>query len=454
MIHRLTAALLLATAAAAWAEAPPIPAPQGNVSDFAGVLDAASRKRLEEVVQALARDAEVKLAVATIRAAAPRSPKEWAVAAFEAWGIGEAGKDNGLLLLLAVEDRGVEIEVGYGLEARFTDSMAGYVLDQYAVPFFRQDRWEEGLVSTAEGLAGYLGAGVETRTLATEERRGKAHAFPTLEFREFWPGIPAWQLYLGEFVYRYTPLVWLLGLVLVPLGFSRMVIVPEAGEYEEPPTYVLEHGLCAAWPQSTVLLLIPALIAGAAAGAKESVPLAIVVVVVGNWLWMRGRPAEHRSPCCGSPRYKVLRTEERDGRRVRIFRCSSDHTAEHEVTDVAPGDGWRRPHWVAKPIAVTCALAMAATWLTLLLGLRNMMQINLVFFSLIPLAIGSGETSAGAYGQGDPYPRTSSGRSIFVSGSSSSGSSSTGGGYSSSSSAGSSSYGGGSSGGGGAGRSF
>lgn len=144
----LASALLLATGLAAQ----PIPRPRGNVSDFAGVLAPDAETRLDGEIRRL-RGRGVYAAVATIERAHPRTPKQWATAAFEAWGVGQAGLDNGLLVLLSVGDRRVEIEVGYGLEARLTDAQVGAILDEYAVPAFREDAWGQGLHRTLQGLA-------------------------------------------------------------------------------------------------------------------------------------------------------------------------------------------------------------------------------------------------------------------------------------------------------------
>lgn len=151
------ACLLLVSLALALPARAAVPArPSGNVSDFAGALGAASEAAIEASIQSLA-GRDVKLAVAVIASASPQQPKEWAVEAFNTWGVGEKGKDNGVLVLLAVQDRRVEIETGYGVEARLTDSQAGRLLDTHAVPYFRRNDWAGGLVALCQGIDEHLG---------------------------------------------------------------------------------------------------------------------------------------------------------------------------------------------------------------------------------------------------------------------------------------------------------
>lgn len=137
-----------------WA-ASSLPAPLGNVSDFAALLDPSQASTLEDVIQEL-RESDVWLAVATIPAAGDRTPKEWATDAFQEWKIGEKGKDNGVLIVLSLGDRRVEVETGYGVEARLPDFRVGQLLDAYAVPSFRQNRWGEGLLGLARGIRNHL----------------------------------------------------------------------------------------------------------------------------------------------------------------------------------------------------------------------------------------------------------------------------------------------------------
>jgi len=135
------------------AKEPVYPDYKGFVNDFAGVIDASTRQKMEGLCQALEKKTSAELAIVAVNTVEPLDSKEYAVKLFEKWKIGKKGKDNGILILLAMEEKRIEIEVGYGLEGVIPDAQAGGILDKYAVPFFKEGKFGEGLYSTATALA-------------------------------------------------------------------------------------------------------------------------------------------------------------------------------------------------------------------------------------------------------------------------------------------------------------
>lgn len=163
-LRTLAAALLvplclLAARTAAAVAAPALPAPSGYVNDFAGVLPAAERDRLEAELAALERETGAEVAVAVVARTAPETPKMYAVKLFEAWGIGKRGRDDGALLLVALEERRVEVEVGYGLEGILPDGKVGGLLDRHVVPRFREGDVAGGIAAGVAALAAEVRAG-------------------------------------------------------------------------------------------------------------------------------------------------------------------------------------------------------------------------------------------------------------------------------------------------------
>lgn len=142
---------------AARAFAQDIPALTEPVNDFANVIDAESRATLDRVIRSLQQGTGDVIIVATIPTYAPRYAdiREYAVKMFEngGRGIGDKAKDNGLLVLVAVDDRKVWIEVGYGLEGPITDAFSGSTSRNDMVPFFRQGQYGKGLVAGVTRLA-------------------------------------------------------------------------------------------------------------------------------------------------------------------------------------------------------------------------------------------------------------------------------------------------------------
>lgn len=138
---------------------PPKPAKQSFVFDYAGMLNEQERSTLRETAQALNRETGVELTLVTVDNLQDVSLEEFAHELFVNWGIGDAKKNDGLLLL-AVKSRvisgkpgKVRIEVGYGLEGIFNDAKCGRILDKYAIPAWKQKEYARGLTDTFSVLA-------------------------------------------------------------------------------------------------------------------------------------------------------------------------------------------------------------------------------------------------------------------------------------------------------------
>jgi uncharacterized protein len=134
---------------------PPPPALTDTVNDFANVIDSSSRAELDRRIRALRGATGDTLVVATVPTYQPYgSIDEYAVKIFEngGRGIGDKGKDNGLLIVVAVQDRKVRIEVGYDLEQFIPDGFAGETIRQAITPAFRAGQYGPGLLAGATRL--------------------------------------------------------------------------------------------------------------------------------------------------------------------------------------------------------------------------------------------------------------------------------------------------------------
>jgi uncharacterized protein len=126
-------------------EPPPLTQP---VNDFADVIDPGNEAEMDALIRSLRQASGDVVAVATVKTSKPYGDiREYAVKMFQngGRGIGERGKDNGLLILLAVDDRQVWVEVGYDLEQFITDGFAGETSRQFMAPAFRQGDYGAGL---------------------------------------------------------------------------------------------------------------------------------------------------------------------------------------------------------------------------------------------------------------------------------------------------------------------
>lgn len=135
------------------------PQPVGYVNDFAQVLEENYRVDMENLLKNFEKETTVEIAVVTVKSCNKLDPKTYAVKLFESWGIGKKGKDNGVLILLALKERRIEIEVGYGLEGILTDGKCGEILDKYVIPYFKEKRWGEGLYRGVQQIINVINEG-------------------------------------------------------------------------------------------------------------------------------------------------------------------------------------------------------------------------------------------------------------------------------------------------------
>jgi uncharacterized protein len=136
--------------------AQPSPPPlSGAVNDFANVVDAAITPQIADLSKRLEQATGDILVVATVDTVQPWDIQSYATKMFEnhGRGIGARGKENGVLILLALKDRRVRVEVGYALEEFITDGFAGDVSRQIMTPYFRAGEYGQGLKAGADAIA-------------------------------------------------------------------------------------------------------------------------------------------------------------------------------------------------------------------------------------------------------------------------------------------------------------
>ncbi|MCG9479474.1 MAG: TPM domain-containing protein [Actinomycetia bacterium] len=141
-----------------------IPGYTGYVNDFAGVLDPEVVSRLESLLSKTESETTAEIAVVTVENLQGWVIEDYAIELFEQWGIGKKDKDNGVLLLVAIEERELRLEIGYGLEGAITDVESKRIIDNIIVPRFKQGDYSRGVYEGAEAVASYIyqEAGVET----------------------------------------------------------------------------------------------------------------------------------------------------------------------------------------------------------------------------------------------------------------------------------------------------
>jgi len=123
--------------------------PQTNVpiNDYAEVIPPEYEAQMNQLAHALWDQTKTAVVVATFRDLGGEAPRIFANKLYEAWGIGKEGEDKGILIVVALKERQVTFETGYGVEGILPDAKVGGILDQYVVPSLRQDRYGEGLLN-------------------------------------------------------------------------------------------------------------------------------------------------------------------------------------------------------------------------------------------------------------------------------------------------------------------
>jgi uncharacterized protein len=116
-----------------------------NVTDRAGVLAASEISGLNDTIARLRSESHIYAAVLVVRSTGPETIEQAATQTFDRWQLGEKGIDNGLLLLVAVDDRRMRIEVGYRLEGAIPDARAKRIIDDLIAPNFKQGLYFQGL---------------------------------------------------------------------------------------------------------------------------------------------------------------------------------------------------------------------------------------------------------------------------------------------------------------------
>ena len=147
------AGLLLAAIVIAPAAEPPVPAPQGYVTDLAGIVPPAARARMISRIEALKARTGAEIAVVTVRSTAPYDDFTYAMRVFDAWKPGRRREDTGAVVLLAIDDRKLRVVTGYGLEGILPDGLVGEIQDREMIPSLRAGRPDEALERGVEAIA-------------------------------------------------------------------------------------------------------------------------------------------------------------------------------------------------------------------------------------------------------------------------------------------------------------
>ena len=211
-----------------------VPALTGRVNDYADMMSASAEQSIAQKLEALETSDSTQVVVLTVASLDGENIEGFSIRVAEAWKIGTAENDNGVILLASRDDREVRIEVGYGLEGRLTDLLSGRIIREIILPNFKAGRFDEGFEQAVDAIAAAVkGEYTGTGELPGQES-GTAPILPLLGVAAFLAGsLGSRRRILGGIAGAvFAPLISLLAipaglltLALVPLGFGAGMLV-------------------------------------------------------------------------------------------------------------------------------------------------------------------------------------------------------------------------------------
>ncbi len=223
------AALAVAALAAFAALAAEVPYLTGRVVDNAEILSPATRERLAATLAAHEQATTNQVVVLTVESLDGESVEGFATRVFEEWKLGQKGKDNGVLVIVAPDDRRMRIEVGYGLEGTLTDAIAARIIRDRMTGFFKAGRYDDGVAAGVEAIVATLEgreSGATAPAAAGEKKRGFLDAEGLDEFESDLPPWPM-RILLGAFIFGVIGLFTVIGVLTPGMGwFLYVFLIP------------------------------------------------------------------------------------------------------------------------------------------------------------------------------------------------------------------------------------
>lgn len=218
------ALLFAALAHAGFAHAADIPFLTGRVVDEAEILSPATRAKLGAELKALEERSTHQVAVLTVRTLGGASVEDFAVRVFEAWKLGQKGKDNGVLVLVAPAERRMRIEVGYGLEGTLTDAIAARIIRDRMTPAFKAGDFDRGVSEGVAAVIETLEGRAPPEAAASGGTRMRVGSLDVIE-----GDLPPWptRILLGAFIFGIIGLFTVIGVLTPGMGwFLYFFLIP------------------------------------------------------------------------------------------------------------------------------------------------------------------------------------------------------------------------------------
>lgn len=162
-----------------------VPSPTGFVTDTTNTLSSQERMQLETQLSALEQNTTAEVAILIIPSLNGEVLEEYSTKIFREWGIGKQDVNNGILILVAKDDRKVRIEVGYGLEGSVTDLQSGMIIRNKIAPAFKQEKYFEGLQFAVDDISGLIKEDPTTMSTYEQHPTMREMSFASIIFLSF-----------------------------------------------------------------------------------------------------------------------------------------------------------------------------------------------------------------------------------------------------------------------------
>jgi len=210
---------------AARAAALDVPYLTGRIVDGAEILSPAAREEISQALKAHEDRTTNQIAVLTVPSLEGDNIEDFAIRVFETWRLGQAEKDNGLLFVVALSDRRMRIEVGYGLEGDLTDLAAGRIIRNVMTPRFKDGDYDSGI---RDGVSAAIAILEGKGEMAGSEDAGASTSGPSSGFHLEVPDMPlAERILFGAFIFGIIGLFTIIGVVTPGVGwFLYLFLIP------------------------------------------------------------------------------------------------------------------------------------------------------------------------------------------------------------------------------------
>lgn len=138
-----------------------VPQLAGRINDYAGILTSDQEQELELMIREMESKTSSQVVLLTITSLEDEVLEDYSLRVAETWQIGQKEYDNGVLLLIALKEKKIRLEVGYGLESIITDAKSGYIIRNLIVPGFREGNYYGGISSGLTAITGLITAEFE-----------------------------------------------------------------------------------------------------------------------------------------------------------------------------------------------------------------------------------------------------------------------------------------------------